>query len=171
MIQGLILQLLLVQVASLISKGLFHVVKHYFPPSSGCSVSLLIFRQRYLGLDISPVEVMSNTSHLFQGYFNLFKAFLIKMNYLVFVQHFESTQSYVSAKWCYYYSTYYYYHVPHKTSYDLAAGKLLSSQGKLTLKNVLTFFFFFKPWQITTVVDYSSDDIVRALTEQTQKPV
>lgn len=52
---------------------------------------------------------MSDTSYLFQGRFNLSKALLIKMNYLVFVQHFESTQIYVSAKRCYCYSTHYYY--------------------------------------------------------------
>lgn len=131
------------QVASLISEGLFHVVKHYFSLSLGCSVSfLIIFKHKGIwGPDLSLVEVMSNTSHLFQGSSNLFKAFLIKMNYLVFVQHFESTQSYVSAKCCCYYSTHYYLLRFHKTSYDLAAVKLLSSRGKLTSENALTFFF------------------------------
>lgn len=60
------------------------------------------------------------------------------------------------------------FYVFHKTSYDLAAVKLLSSQGKLTLENALTFF---KPRQITTAADYSSDDIVWALTEPMQRPI
>lgn len=54
---------------------------------------------------------MSNTSYLFQRCFILSKVLLIKMNYLVSVQHFESTQIYVSAKHCYYYSTHYYYYL------------------------------------------------------------
>lgn len=51
------------------------------------------------------------------------------------------------------------FYVSHKTSYDLAAVKLLRSQGKLTVENALTFFFL-KPWQITTAADYSTDDVV-----------